>query len=85
VCVCVCLCVCDDELLHRPDALVLLQLPQALVPLGELLRQQEHLPITGQGSGHVNKRSTTTTKYISGNHECIWQQQPDKETIPGYH
>lgn len=40
-------------LLHRPDAFGLLQLPQILIPLGELLWQQEHLPIRSQRSESV--------------------------------
>ena len=39
---------CRQKLLHRSNALGLLQVPQGLVPLGELLREQEHLPIRDQ-------------------------------------
>lgn len=37
-------------LLYGPDAFGFFQLPQGLVPLGELLRQQEHLQTRGQTS-----------------------------------
>ena len=39
-----------DPLLHRPDPLWFFQLPQGLIPLGELLGQQEHLPTRAKGS-----------------------------------
>lgn len=45
-------------LLYGPDAFGFFQLPQGLVPLGELLWQQEHLQTRGQTSPNIRNPST---------------------------